>query len=129
MKAMILAAGEGKRMQPLTNNCPKALLEVNGKPLIIYQIESLARAGITQLVINHGRMGSMITERLGDGGAFGVIISAPDAPSPSIGGAKIFVKIFHFFLNDNTMFINHAVIAQHLGNSWFERFSKPIVFR
>ena len=91
MKAMILAAGDGKRMRPLTNNCPKALIEVKGKPLIVYQIESLARAGVKQLIINHGRMGSMIENCLGDGQAFGVTIqysAEGDAPLETGGGIK-----------------------------------------
>jgi MurNAc alpha-1-phosphate uridylyltransferase len=91
MKAMILAAGDGKRMRPLTNNCPKALIEVKGKPLIVYQIESLARAGVKQLIINHGRMGFMIENCLGDGQAFGVTIqysAEGDAPLETGGGIK-----------------------------------------
>lgn len=53
MKAMILAAGRGERMKPLTDTCPKPLLTVKGKPLIVYHIEQLHAVGITDLVINH----------------------------------------------------------------------------
>ena len=67
MKAMILAAGRGERMRPLTDNCPKPLLKVRGRPLIVWQILSLVRAGITEIVINHAHLGHMIEAALGDG--------------------------------------------------------------
>lgn len=71
---MILAAGLGKRMQPLTANLPKPLLQVGGKSLIERQIERLKDAGVTELVINHFYLGQMIEEHLGDGSALGVKI-------------------------------------------------------
>ena len=74
MKAMILAAGRGERMRPLTDSCPKPLLPAGGKPLIVWHIERLAAAGILDLVINHAHLGQMIEEALGDGGALGVRI-------------------------------------------------------
>lgn len=70
--AMIFAAGRGERMRPLTDVCPKPLLEVAGKPLIVWQIEALARAGIRQIVINHAWLGEQIPAYLGDGSAYGV---------------------------------------------------------
>jgi MurNAc alpha-1-phosphate uridylyltransferase len=74
MKAMILAAGRGERMRPLTDHTPKPLLQVGGKPLIEWHIENLARAGISDLVINHAHLGQQIEETLGDGSRFGVHI-------------------------------------------------------
>ena len=74
MKAMILAAGRGVRMRPLTDVLPKPLLQVRGKPLIQWTIESLARAGFDDLVINHAHLGEMIEKALGDGARFGVAI-------------------------------------------------------
>ncbi len=74
MKAMILAAGRGERMRPLTDTCPKPLLPAGGKPLIVWHIERLAAAGIVELVINHAHLGQMIEAALGDGSAFGVRI-------------------------------------------------------
>ncbi|MEJ2396347.1 MAG: sugar phosphate nucleotidyltransferase, partial [Candidatus Thiodiazotropha sp.] len=74
MKAMILAAGRGERMRPLTDTQPKPLLPVAGKPLIVHHIERLAQAGIRQLVINHAHLGEMIEARLGDGSEWGVEI-------------------------------------------------------
>ncbi len=64
---MILAAGRGERMRPLTDHLPKPLLPVAGKPLIVWQIERLASAGIRDLVINHAHLGEKIEELLGDG--------------------------------------------------------------
>ncbi|HEY4297201.1 MAG TPA: nucleotidyltransferase family protein [Paraburkholderia sp.] len=66
-KAMIFAAGRGERMRPLTDACPKPLLEAGGKPLIVWQIERLARAGFQTIVINHAWLGAQIEAALGDG--------------------------------------------------------------
>jgi MurNAc alpha-1-phosphate uridylyltransferase len=71
MKAMIFAAGRGERMRPLTDGCPKPLLKVRGRPLIVWQILSLVRAGIVEIVINHAHLGHMIEAALGDGSQFG----------------------------------------------------------
>ena len=72
---MILAAGRGERMRPLTDSTPKPLLEVRGKPLIVWQIEALARAGFRDIVVNLAHLGGQIEDRLGDGKAFGVGIA------------------------------------------------------
>ena len=71
---MILAAGRGERMRPLTDHMPKPLLTVLGKPLIVWHIERLAAAGIHDLVINHAHLGQQIEDALGDGSAWGVCI-------------------------------------------------------
>jgi MurNAc alpha-1-phosphate uridylyltransferase len=75
MKAMILAAGRGERMRPLTDTCPKPLLPVRGRPLIVWQILSLVRAGITEIVINHAHLGQMIEATLGDGSRYGATLA------------------------------------------------------
>jgi MurNAc alpha-1-phosphate uridylyltransferase len=72
MKAMIFAAGRGERMRPLTDACPKPLLQVGGKPLIVHQIEALAAAGIHEIVINHAWLGAQIEDALGSGERWGV---------------------------------------------------------
>lgn len=72
MRAMIFAAGRGERMRPLTDHTPKPLLAVAGKPLIVWQIEALARAGIADIVINHAWLGERIEAGLGDGSRYGV---------------------------------------------------------
>ena len=74
MKAMLLAAGRGVRMRPLTDTTPKSLLAVGGKPLIVWHLEKLARAGVSEVVINHAHLGDMIEAALGDGARFGVSI-------------------------------------------------------
>lgn len=74
MRAMILAAGPGVRMRPLTEHTPKPLLPVNHKPLLVYHLEALARANITDIVINLGYLGHKIKAFLGNGHAFGVNI-------------------------------------------------------
>jgi MurNAc alpha-1-phosphate uridylyltransferase len=71
MKAMIFAAGRGERMRPLTDDCPKPLLKVRGRPLIVWHILNLVRAGITDIVINHAHLGHMLEETLSDGAKFG----------------------------------------------------------
>lgn len=75
MKVMILAAGRGERMRPLTDRVPKALLEAGGKPLIVHLIERLARAGLGDLVVNVSHFAEQIEERLGDGSRLGVRIA------------------------------------------------------
>lgn len=67
MKAMILAAGRGERMRPLTDHTPKPLLKVAGKPLIVWHLERLAQAGFKEIVINHAHLGEQIEQALGDG--------------------------------------------------------------
>jgi N-acetyl-alpha-D-muramate 1-phosphate uridylyltransferase len=74
MKAMILAAGRGERMRPLTDETPKPLLEAGGKPLVVWIIEALARAGFTELVMNVSHLGNRIESALGDGRRWGVDI-------------------------------------------------------
>jgi MurNAc alpha-1-phosphate uridylyltransferase len=71
-KAMILAAGRGERMRPLTDKTPKPLLEVRGKPLIVWHVEALARAGHKAIVINTAWLEKQIVEVLGDGSRWGV---------------------------------------------------------
>lgn len=75
MRAMILAAGRGERMRPLTDQTPKPLLPVNGKPLIVYHLEKLAQQQVTTVVINHAWLGEHIVAALGDGSRFGLKIN------------------------------------------------------
>jgi N-acetyl-alpha-D-muramate 1-phosphate uridylyltransferase len=86
--AMIFAAGRGDRMRPLTDHCPKPLLEAGGKPLIVWQIESLARAGFRTIVINHAWLGEQFEARLGDGSRWGVTLrySAESSALETAGG-------------------------------------------
>ena len=85
--AMILAAGRGERMRPLTDHTPKPLLTVHDKPLIVWHIERLKKAGITQLVINHAHLGEQIEQALGDGSSLGVSITySPEDTALETGG-------------------------------------------
>ena len=82
MKAMILAAGRGERLRPLTDRVPKPLLEAGGKPLIGWHLERLAAAGCREVVINVSHLGERIVERLGDGAAWGLRIAFSREPQP-----------------------------------------------
>lgn len=88
MKAMIFAAGRGERMRPLTDTCPKPLLKVRGRPLIVWHILNLVRAGIKDIVINHAHLGRMIEETLGNGEQFGasIVYSAEGTAVETAGG-------------------------------------------
>ncbi|WJF90712.1 nucleotidyltransferase family protein [Paraburkholderia bonniea] len=86
--AMIFAAGRGERMRPLTDTTPKPLLEAGGKPLIVWQIERLARAGIQTIVINHAWLGQQIEETLGDGSRWQVRLRySPEPDALETAGA------------------------------------------
>ena len=92
MKAMILAAGRGERMRPLTDRLPKPLLEVHGKALILWHIERLAKNGFKDIIINIAHLGYKIPEALGDGSKWGVKITYSDEQMSgaleSAGGIK-----------------------------------------
>lgn len=89
MKAMILAAGLGTRMRPLTDHCPKPLLKAGGKPLIIHHLERLAAAGIRDVVINVSYRAEQIIAALGEGEAFGLRIHWSEEQSPLETGGGI----------------------------------------
>jgi N-acetyl-alpha-D-muramate 1-phosphate uridylyltransferase len=82
MKAMILAAGLGQRMRPLTDNLPKPLLPLAGKPLLQYHLEALASAGIKEVIINLAYLGHKIREFAGNGSRFGLQIRYSEEPEP-----------------------------------------------
>ena len=82
MKAMILAAGRGERMRPLTDTMPKPLIPVGGRPLIVHHLERLAAAGFRDIVINHAHLGDLIEAALGDGERWAVRIRySPERPA------------------------------------------------
>jgi MurNAc alpha-1-phosphate uridylyltransferase len=103
MRAMILAAGRGERMRPLTDRCPKPLLPAGGRPLIAWHLEALARAGVREVVINHAHLGAQLEAALGDGSRWGLSIAwSPEAQAletaggianalPMLGGAPFLV--------------------------------------
>ncbi|MDD7805037.1 MAG: nucleotidyltransferase family protein [Endozoicomonas sp. (ex Botrylloides leachii)] len=90
MKAIILAAGLGKRLRPLTLTKPKPLITVAGKPLIVHHIERLKKAGIQEIIINYSWLGDQIVETLGNGQQWGVTIRYSAEPEPLETGGGIF---------------------------------------
>jgi MurNAc alpha-1-phosphate uridylyltransferase len=81
MKAMILAAGRGERMRPLTDHTPKPLLLAGGRPLIAWHLERLAASGFREVIINHAHLGEQIEQALGDGSRWGLVIRySPEPP-------------------------------------------------
>lgn len=84
MKAMILAAGRGERMRPLTDATPKPLLRIGGQTLIERHIHALAQADMRQLVINHAHLGEQLVAALGDGSAYGVEIAYSPEPEAAL---------------------------------------------
>jgi MurNAc alpha-1-phosphate uridylyltransferase len=87
MKAMILAAGRGERMRPLTDHTPKPLLPVGGKPLLQWHVEALVAAGVCDIVINHAWLGEQIEAALGSGDALGAKIRySPEGEALETGG-------------------------------------------
>lgn len=88
---MILAAGRGERMRPLTDLTPKPLLQVGGKSLIVWHIERLVRASISEIVINHAYLGEQIEQALGDGSQFGAHIRySPEGTALETAGGIAF---------------------------------------
>lgn len=87
MKAMILAAGRGERMRPLTDTCPKPLLRAGGRALIEWHLIALARAGIHDVVINHAHLGAQIEQHVGDGSRWGLRVRySPEAQALETAG-------------------------------------------
>jgi MurNAc alpha-1-phosphate uridylyltransferase len=84
MRAMILAAGRGERLRPLTDTIPKPLIEVNGQALIFHHLDALAAAGFKNIVINLGHLGEQIKERVGDGSRWSVNIHYSQEPEGAL---------------------------------------------
>ena len=103
MRAMILAAGFGTRLRPLTNTVPKALVPVAGRPLIEYSLLFLKAYGIENVVINLHHLGEKIREALGDGSAYGLRITySPEDPILESGGG---IKNAQPFLDGETFLV------------------------
>jgi len=106
MKAMILAAGRGERMRPLTDHTPKPLLPVAGKPIIEHTIRQLVAAGFNDIVINHAHLGSQIEERLGNGQQFGANISYSPEGEQALETAGGIINALHLLGNEVFLVIN-----------------------
>lgn len=106
MKAMILAAGRGERMRPLTDHTPKPLLTAAGKPLIEYTIKQLVSAGFNDIVINHAHLGKQIENKLGDGNQFGAIISYSPEGEQGLETAGGIINALHLLGDDVFLVVN-----------------------
>ena len=115
MKAMILAAGRGERMRPLTDTIPKPLLKVAGKPLIVHHLQRLAQAGLTEIVINVAHLGEQIKNTLHDGHAYGVHIEYSDE-SAHVGGLETaggIIQALPLLGNDPFLVVNADVFTDY----------------
>lgn len=116
---MILAAGRGERMRPLTDRTPKPLLPVAGKPLIIWHLERLARAGIHEIVINHAHLGDQIEALLGDGDAWNVALRYSAEPrgaletAGGIANALPLLGVEPFLVINGDIFCDWDVVRAH----------------
>jgi len=116
MKAMILAAGRGERMRPLTDTTPKPLLKVGGKMLIEYHLEKLKQANITDVVINHAWLGEKVEQALGDGSRYGLNIqySAEGEALETAGGI---IKALPLLGNSAFIVINGDIFCDYDASS------------
>lgn len=130
MRAMILAAGRGERMRPLTDHCPKPLLPAADKPLIVYHLERLAEAGFRDIVINHAHLGEQLVTALGDGRSWGLSITWSPEPVGALetaGGIR--QALAHLDAGNDAPFLvingdiycdwpiqPHALAANHLAH-------------
>jgi len=121
MKAMILAAGRGERMRPLTDHTPKPLLEVHGKAIIVWHIEKLASLGFNEIVINIAHLGYKIPEALGDGSKWGVnLIYSDEQDSGALESAGGIIKALPFFMDETFLVVNGDVFCDYHFDADFD---------
>lgn len=106
VKAMILAAGRGNRLRPLTDSIPKPLVPLCGKPLIEYHIEKLAEAGVEEIVINHAWLGDQIENTLGNGERWGVRIHYSPEPEGGLETAGGIINALSLLGNEPFVVVN-----------------------
>jgi MurNAc alpha-1-phosphate uridylyltransferase len=106
MKAMILAAGRGERMRPLTDHTPKPLLPVAGKPIIVHTIEQLVSAGFNEIVINHAHLGEQIEAMLGNGDEFGAVLQYSPEGEAALETAGGIINALPLLGNDVFLVVN-----------------------
>ncbi|MCK9472770.1 N-acetylmuramate alpha-1-phosphate uridylyltransferase MurU [Sulfurimonas sp.] len=110
MKAMILAAGRGERMRPLTDKTPKALLKVHGKSLIVWHIERLTSLGFSEIVINIDYLGDMIEKSLGDGSKWGVnLLYSDERQSGALESAGGIINALPLIQSDTFLVVNSDI--------------------
>ena len=112
MKAMILAAGRGERLRPLTDHTPKPLLKANGIPLIEYTINALVKAGFTELVINLAHLGQQIQQILGNGERFGAKIQYSDEGEHGLETAGGIIKALPL-LSERFLVVNADIATDY----------------
>ncbi|MDA3947554.1 MAG: nucleotidyltransferase family protein [Helicobacteraceae bacterium] len=118
---MILAAGLGERMRPLTDHTPKPLLKVAGKPLVVYHIEKLAAAGFEEIIINIAHLGFMIPEALGDGSKWGIKITYSDEQEEgALESAGGIVKALPLLGDEPFLVVNGDVWCDYRFDSAFD---------
>lgn len=126
MKAMILAAGRGERMRPLTDTLPKPLLEVHGKLLIVHHLENLSKSGFKEVVINIAHLGYTIPEALGDGSRWGLTITYSDEQQSgaleSLGGI---VKALPLLGDEPFLVVNGDVFCDYAFEHDFDLGKNP----
>jgi len=110
--AMILAAGRGKRLRPITDSIPKPLVSLCGKPLIEYHIEKLAKAGVQHIVINHAWLGHKLEETLGDGSRWNIKISYSAEPEGGLETAGGIINALPLLGSDHFLVINGDIYSQ-----------------
>ena len=106
MKAMILAAGRGERLRPITDTCPKPLVKVGDKSLIEWHLEKLKKAGVTDILINSAYLSSMIVSYLGDGHKFGVNITHSVEGDSGLETAGGIINALPFFEGEDFLVVN-----------------------
>jgi len=125
MKAMILAAGRGERMRPLTDTCPKPLLSVAGTPLIVWHLQKLARMGVQEVVINTAWLGQHLVEAIGTGAAWGVKVHWSHEPAGGLETAGGIIQALPLLGEEPFIVVNgdiwtdyeFALLPRTLGNA------------
>jgi MurNAc alpha-1-phosphate uridylyltransferase len=118
---MILAAGRGERMRPLTDVLPKPLLEVHSKALILWHIEKLAQSGFSEIIINLAHLGDKIQEKLGDGSQWGIKISYSDErESGALESAGGIIKALPLLGEETFLVVNGDVFCDYVFDVNFE---------
>ncbi len=111
MDAFILAAGRGERLRPLTDRCPKPLIDVGGQPLIEYHLHALARAGFERIVVNLAWLGDSIRRRLGTGDRFGVEIRYSTEPAGALETAGGIVQALPLLHEETFLLVNADIFT------------------
>jgi len=130
VKAIILSAGRGERLRPLTDTIPKPLVEINGKALIEYHLEKLAKAGIKEVVINHAWLGEKIEQKLGNGEKYGLNITYSPESTGGLETAGGIINALDKLTDGNTPFlvINGDVFTDYDFNALIKiKLTKPIL--